>query len=165
MPIKEVFVEHIGEVTISRNRQAIRFKIAIRPDGKIRVTIPWMATFHSGEKFLAEHLNWIAETREKLAKKPNALKLIRPGHLFSTRNYHYHVSPAAVDRLRIRYLRSEKQVLFEYPDNLQIESEDLQKKLTLMVENVLRFDAKSYLPLRIAELAGNSWLCLPESDH
>ena len=153
MSTKEVFVEHIGEVTISRNRQANRFKITVRPDGKIRVTIPWLATFSSGEDFLNQHHKWITETREKLAKRPKVLKLIQPGHLFSTRNYHYHLVAADVSRLHIKYVNEGNQVIFQYPANQDIESEELQKKLTLMVEHVLRFDAKKYLPGRITELA------------
>jgi len=155
MPIREVFVEHIGAVTISRNRQAVRFKIAVRPDGIVRVTIPWQASFLSGEKFLTQHLQWIADTKEKMALNPTVPKSIQPGHLLSTRNYHYHVCPAEVPQLRIRYLREEKQVFFEYPANQRIESNELQGRLKLMIEHVLRFDARKYLPGRIAELAKN----------
>lgn len=153
MPFKEVFVEHIGAVTISRNRQAVRFKIAVRPDGKVRVTIPWLASFLSGEKFLTQHLQWIADTQKKMALKPVAPKSIQTGHLFSTRNYHYHVCSADLPQLRIRYSREEQQVIFEYPENQLIESDEVQSRLKLMVEHVLRFDARKYLPGRIAELA------------
>ena len=153
MPLKEVFVEHIGAVTISRNRQSVRFKIAVRHDGKVRVTIPWLASFLSGEKFLAQHLQWIADTREKMAKKPVAANSIQPGHLLSTRNYQYHVCSADIPQLRIRYAREEKQVFFEYPVNQSIESIELQNRLKAMIEHVLRFDARKYLPGRIAELA------------
>ena len=155
MLVKEVFVEHIGAVTISRNRQAVRFKVAVRPDGKVRVTIPWLASFVSGEKFLNQHLQWITDTREKMARKPMAPKSIQPGHQLSTRNYHYHVCSADIPQLRIRYSREEKQVFFEYPVTQPIESDELQSKLKLMIEHVLRFDARKYLPGRISELAKN----------
>jgi len=155
MNIKQLFIEHIGIVTISKNRQAIRFKITIRPNGTIRVTIPWIATFRSGEKFLSEHLQWVTQTKEKLAKKQAAPKLIQPGHLFSTRNYYYQVHPADVPRLRVRYPEKEKDIFFEYPMNQLIESDELQARLKLLIENVLRFDAKQYLPARIAELAAS----------
>lgn len=152
---RQVYIESIGAVTISKNRQATRFKITIRPDGTIRVTIPWIASFRSGEKFLAEHLQWISQTKEKLAEKQSSPRLIQPGHLFSTRNYHYHVCSADIPQFRIRYAEKEKRVLFEYPVNLSIESDELQNRLKLVIENVLRFDAKKYLPVRIAELASN----------
>jgi predicted metal-dependent hydrolase len=155
MDNKHIFIESIGEVTINKNRQAMRFKITIRPNGTVRVTIPWIASFQSGEKFLSEHLQWIAQTKQKLIEKQCVPKLIQPGHLFSTRNYHYHVCSADVPRFKIRYSEKEKNVLFEYPMNQSIDSNENQNILKLAIENVLRFDAKKYLPLRIAELALN----------
>ena len=150
---KEVFVENIGLVKICRNRRAVRFKISIKADGKIRVTIPWMASFRSGEQFLAEHHKWITETKAKLDKKPNVSKLIQVGHLFSTRNFHYHVCPANVPHPHIRHDRKTNIIYFEFPDHIPLESDEIQKKLELMIEHVLRFDARKYLPGRIRELA------------
>jgi predicted metal-dependent hydrolase len=155
MNSKLVNIGEIGEVTISKNRQATRFKITVRPNGAVRVTIPWITSFRSGEKFLSEHLEWIAQTKEKLAKKSGAPKLIQPGHLFSTRNFRYEVSPADVPKLRIRYAEKEKCIFFEYPMDQLIESDELQNRLRHTIGNVLRFDAKKYLPVRIAELASS----------
>jgi predicted metal-dependent hydrolase len=150
---KLIYIESIGAVTISKSRQSVRFKITIRPDGAVRVTIPWIATFRSGESFLTDHLRWIFQTKEKLAKKRETPKLIQPGHLFSTRNYHYHVGLADIPRFKIRYSEKEKIVTFEFPLNQSIESDESQNALKLAIENVLRFDAKRFLPARISELA------------
>ena len=155
MNIKQINIDPIGTVSITKNRQATRFKIAVRPDGTVRVTLPWTASFQSGEKFLREHLEWISQTKEKLAGKSGAPKLIQPGHLFSTRNYNYLVCSSDVSRFKIRYSEKEKNVLFEYPMNQIIETAEMQNTLKLAIENVLRFDAKKYLPLRIAELASS----------
>jgi len=155
MNIKQINIDRIGTVTITKNRQATRFKLSVRPEGIVRVTIPWTASFQSGEKFLGEHLQWIFQTKEKLAKKLGTPKLIQPGHLFSTRNYNYHVRSSAASRFKIRYSEKNKDVIFEYPTNQLIESIELQTTLKAAIENVLRFDAKKYLPLRIAELASS----------
>lgn len=155
MNSKLINIGEIGDVTINKNRQATRFKITIRPDGTVRVTIPWISSFRSGEIFLTEHLQWIAQTKDKLAKKTGVPKLIQPGHLFSTRNYRYEVCPADVPKLRIRYAEKERCIFFEYPMNQLIESDEVQQKLKLAIGNVLRFDARKYLPVRIAELASS----------
>ena len=152
---KEVDIDQLGSVSISRNRQCTRFKIVVKPDGSIRVSIPWLASFKNGEKFLHDHLVWINEAKEKLAKKAVPPKLILPGHLFSTRNYHYHVRPADHPVLRIKYNHAGKQVFFEYPMNQVVESDEIQNGLRVLIENVLRFDAKKYLPARIVELAAS----------
>jgi hypothetical protein len=150
---KLVHIESIGVVTICKNRQSTRYRIIVRPDGAVRVTIPSIASFQSGEQFLSDHLQWISQTKEKLAKKQGTPKLIQPGYLFSTRNYNYHVGLADIPRFKIRYLEKEKNVNFEFPLNKSIESVEAQKKLKLAIEYVLRFDAKKFLPGRIAELA------------
>lgn len=153
MNSKQINIEGIGTVTITKNSQATRFKIAIRPDGTVRVTIPGSSYFQNGEKFVTDHLQWIQITKEKLSKKSFPPKLILPGHLFSTRNYNYIVRSADVLGFKIRYSEKEKNVLFEYPISHLIESKELQNKLKEAIENVLRFDAKKYLPSRIEELA------------
>jgi predicted metal-dependent hydrolase len=155
MSIRQVNIEGIGEATISKNLQVRRFKITVRPDGTVRVTIPWLASFRSGEKFLSDHLQWIAQTKKKLAEKHYATRLIKDGHLFTTRNYQYHVRSADVPRLKIKYIDNENSVFFEYPLNQMVESKELQDTLKHAIENVLRFDAKKYLPQRIAELGAN----------
>jgi len=155
MHSKQIYLSNIGEITITRNRLAVRFKITVKPDGKIGVTIPWMASFASGEKFISGHLNWIAKTKEKQAEKHFSRKLIQPGRIFSTRNYHYRICPADLTIPRIKYAEKEKEVLFEYPADKIIESYEVQNSLKQMIENVLRFDARLYLPARIAELAAN----------
>jgi len=153
MPIKEVLIENIGLVTISKNRRATRFKVTVRPNGIIRVTIPWLASFRAGEEFLSNHREWIEQTKEKLAKKVMPPNLIHAGQLFSTRNYHYEVCTANIPRLKNNYEEKEKRIIFQCPLNQPIESNEIQKKLKLAIENVLRFDAKQYLPVRITELA------------
>ena len=153
MNTKILTVGNIGTVTLTKNRQATRFKISVKPDGSIRVTIPWLASFRNGENFLTDHLEWIIQVKEKLASKHNFPRLIQPGYLFSTRNYHYEVTIAEVQKLKIRYLDQEKKIFFEIPDPRSIGSEELQSQLKIAIENVLRFDAKRYLPGRIAELA------------
>ena len=155
MSNKLIHIENIGTITISKNRQTRQFKITLRPDGNIRVTIPWMETFRSGEQFLMDHLDWITQTKEKLNKKLGSLHRIKPGRLFSTRNYHYQVAPAEISQFKIRYAEKENCVHFEYPAHKDIESDEVQNILKQAIENVLRFDAKKYLPKRIAELASN----------
>ena len=150
---KQLTVENIGTITITKNRQATRFILSVQPNGTTRVTIPWLASFNNGEKFLSEHLGWILQAKEKMAGRLKPPRLIQPGHLFSTRNYHYEISLGEGPKLKIRYAEKEKKIFFEIPGSKNLGNEDLQSQLKRAVENVLRFDAKQYLPVRIAELA------------
>ncbi len=150
---KTVVLDRLGPVTISRNKLARRIKITVKPGGEVRVTIPQGASFHSGETFLADKRQWIDATLEKLARRPSANSLILPGHLFSTRNYRYDVIPAPVKKVRIRYSEKEKLVSFEYPEEMPVEAPEIQKSLKRVIEGMLRFEAKRFLPARTVEIA------------
>jgi predicted metal-dependent hydrolase len=153
MDEKTVILEKVGPVTIYKNRLATRIKITVKPNGGIRVTIPYMASFQSGENFLVEKQQWIEKTLGKIARKPLANKLILPGNLLATRNFRYEVVAASVQKVRIRYSKQEKLVCFEYPIGASIEAPEIQKSLKRAIEGVLRFEAKRFLPERTAELA------------
>ncbi len=152
-PTKTIELEPFGEILISRNRRSLSFRISIKPDGKVRLTIPWMASFSSGENFLKQQIQWITDTKARLSQRPKAIRLIQEGDQFTTPNYKYHVCSSAVNAPRIRYAKDKGIVFFEFPIAEKIESAEMQQKLTELIENVLRFDAKKYLPGRIEELA------------
>lgn len=153
MTEKTVNIENLGPVTIYRKKQSTRIKITVKPGGEIRVSIPWGASFQSGEQFLIDKREWIEKTLEKLAQKPSANILIAQGNVFSTRNFRYEVAPASVSSVRIRYSKEEKLVCLEYPKEKEIEMPEIQKSLKKVIEGVLRFEAKRFLPSRAAELA------------
>ncbi len=150
---KTIVLDRVGPVTIYRNKLANRIKITVKPGGVIRVTIPWRASFQSGEKFLTQKHQWIEKTLGKLALKHLGNRLILPGKLFETRNYRYEVVSASVQKVRLRYSKEKKIVCFEYPIEIPIESPEIQKSLKRVVEGMLRFEAKRFLPVRTAELA------------
>jgi len=152
-PSKTIELEPIGEVLISRNRRSLNFRISIKPDGKVRLTIPWLASFSSGENFLKQQIQWITDTKARLSQRPKAIRLIQEGHQFKTSNYTYQVRSAAVLKPRIRYVRIEGTLYFEFPNTQKIESAEIQLSLKTLIEKMLRADAKKYLPKRIEELA------------
>jgi predicted metal-dependent hydrolase len=150
---KTVVLDKVGPVTIYRNKLAHRIKITVKPDRVVRVTIPWRASFQSGENFLIEKQQWLNRTLDKLARKPLANKIILPGNIFTTRNFRYEVAQASVQKVRIRYAKQEKLVCLEYPKEASIETPEIQKSLKRAIEGVLRFEAKRFLPARTAEIA------------
>lgn len=152
-PSQVIDLEDIGEVLITRNRRSLSFRISIKPDGNVRLTIPWMASFRSGENFLKQQIQWITDTKARLSQKPKVIRLIQEGHQFTTPNYTYLVRSSAVLKPRIRYVRKEDTFYFEFPNTQKIESSEVQLSLKTLIEKMLRVDAKKYLPIRIAELA------------
>jgi len=152
-PSKVIALEPIGEVSIVRNRRSMRFRISVKPDGNVRLTIPWLASFRSGENFLKQQIQWIEETKIRISQRPKVIRLIQEGHQFTTPNFTYFVCSAAILKPRTRYVRKEDTFYFEFPNTQKIESSEVQLSLKTLIEKMLRVDAKKYLPNRIAELA------------
>jgi predicted metal-dependent hydrolase len=153
MTEKIIQLESIGPVTIYRNRRSTRVKITIKTGGEVRVSIPWTSSFESGEKFLTEKKQWIESTLSKIARRTGSSGMISPGVLFNTRNYQYLVSPAPTDKIRISFSRQENTVQLLYPEFLNVASPDIQEKLKKVIEGVLRFEARRFLPVRAQQLA------------
>jgi predicted metal-dependent hydrolase len=155
MTEKIIDLEDIGPVTIYRNKRSTRLKITIKSGGEIKVAIPWTVSFDSGMRFLEEKRNWIKHTLVKIARNTGTSGLIQQGPLFSTRNFHYEVLPAPVEKIRIRFSKTENIVRLEYPEKEELSSPSIQEKLKTVIEGVLRFEARRYLPQRAAQLAFN----------
>jgi len=155
MTEKIIELEDVGPVTIYRNKRSTRVKITIKAGGAVKVAIPWEASFEAGIRFLEEKKKWVVQTLAKIAKNTGASNLILPGPLFSTRNYHYEVSPAPIEKIRIRFSKAENSVRLEYPIGADIKSPSVQEKLKTVIEGVLRFEAKRYLPQRTEQIAAS----------
>jgi len=155
MTEKTIEFENFGPVTIYRNKRATRIRILVKPGGVVRVTIPWTASFQSGENFLLEKKTWVESTLSKIARKTGSSGLISQGTLLSTRNFRYDVMPESVERVRISFSKADKIVTFQYPSGVDLQSSQIQDKLKIAIEGVLRFEAKRFLPARTAEIASN----------
>lgn len=150
---KLFLLEGVGAVKIIRNHKASLVKITVRSARDIRVTVPWGAPFSTGEKFLQTKKDWVIKIIEKLAQKVTIQKQVIDGELFKTRNNLYKVAPGFNERLHIRYIEPNKTVLIEYPQYSDPASEDMQSQIKILIEGVLRFEAKRFLPIRTRQLA------------
>jgi predicted metal-dependent hydrolase len=150
---KIIQLDEVGTVKIIRNHKASRVKITIRSAIDIRVTVPWGAPFSTGEKFLQTKKDWVIQTVEKLAKKATISKQVVDGDLFATRNNLYKVAAGSNERLHIKYIEPQKTVLIEYPQHADPATEEMQSQIKFLIEGVLRFEAKRYLPMRTRQLA------------
>ena len=153
MSEKKVHLEGVGLIAITRNVRSLNIRISVKSDGKVRVTIPWTTPFSAGEKFLQAKKDWIIKTIAKLAKRVPSKTLIADGELFATRSYQYNIASAPVEIPRIRFSETEKTVVFEYPEKENLSSEPLQSQIKTLIENVLRFEAKRYLPKHTRQIA------------
>lgn len=150
---KVIHLEGIGEVKVLRSARASRIRISVNATGEVKLTLPDDAPIASGEDFLHSRLDWLIKTREKMARKAVPPRQLIDGDLFTTRHYRYRISAGPLERPKIKFIEPEKTVLIQYPDHANPASEELRKKINSMIEALLRFEARQYLPVRTRQLA------------
>jgi predicted metal-dependent hydrolase len=65
----EVFdIEGIGPVLLARSPRAKRVTITIRPDKRIRVSVPARLSFKAALEFVRQKENWIKKTRSRIRR-------------------------------------------------------------------------------------------------
>ena len=150
---KTIRVPGIGEVRMVRKARSKRLRIAVKATGEVSVSIPWLFSFSRGESFLEEKKTWVIKTRLRLEQRGLTRTPLQPGDLFVTRNYRYLLLPGKTDRVRVQLKPEEKVVVISYPEMESLQHPEIQGKIKLAMEGVLRYEAKRYLPVRTRELA------------
>jgi predicted metal-dependent hydrolase len=154
---KEIELQHIGTVKLVKHKRARRIKITVKPTG-VRVTIPVSVSFKTGEEFATSKKEWIKKAKEKIPTDILLLNFDSDGRLFSTRNYLYKLEPAEIDFVNVKVLKSDNTVLFQHPQHLNINSPKVQRALKYGAEEMLRKEAKEYLPQRTHEIGAKMGL-------
>jgi predicted metal-dependent hydrolase len=153
MSVKILFVDGIGEVQLVRKARSSRLRISVKSSGEVMVSIPWIMPFSRGAEFLEEKRLWVIKTQLKLEKHGLTRKALVPGLLFSTRGLKYHLMPGNGDKIKVNFRPEEHEAIINYPITASLQDADIQSKIGLAVEGVLRYEAKRYLPGRARELA------------
>ena len=68
--MKTIF-EHpvLGAITLSQSLRARRISISVRPTGEVRLSYPRLVATRRALAFLESKVEWVAETRRRLAEK------------------------------------------------------------------------------------------------
>lgn len=154
MSEKTLWMEEIGEVLFIRKPRLKRLRISVKPTGEVVVAIPWLLSFSRGEAFLGEKMSWVIKTRQKLEKRGFKQLQLQDGPLFSTRSWQYRLTPGKTAQVRVQLRQEEKSVEISYPETASLQQPEIQSRIRVALEGVLRYEAKRYLPGRARELAG-----------
>jgi predicted metal-dependent hydrolase len=140
-------IPEIGNVLLSRNRNAKRLTISIRPTKGVRVTIPGYLPLTTAKLFVEQKRGWIIDKLNEISSK-ESLKAISSG--YKTR-YHT-LNLIACNSKNINVKIESEIVNFYYPQDYSSTSTEVQSALKNTIEQVFRLEAKKYLPSRVDEL-------------
>ncbi len=114
------------------------------------MVVPRFATFDMGYRFALENREWIASHLQQLdaALKSNVYNEERP---FSTR---YHTVRFSRCQTRcVQAVKADGGYEMRFPADTDFSSAQIQRQIRMFLTELLRHEAKTYLPDRVAKLA------------
>ena len=148
MKIKTFYIKNIGEVDFVRNKRAKYLRITVKPCGKVRVTLPFGYTYDQGRDFVLQKIQHVQAALEKIQENR---KIFDENSDFKTRNHSLKISAHAGKECA--YHLKEGRLEFYYPKNSDITELRIQNAIKSILIEVMRQEAKDYLPLRVEKFA------------
>jgi len=68
--------EVLGEVAIERRARSRRITLRVRPDGSVKVTVPWLVPLREAERFVAARREWVEAARERMLQRQAAAEAL-----------------------------------------------------------------------------------------
>lgn len=148
MSTKYINIEQVGLVTFTINERSGRIRLSVKPDGEIVVTMPSSALYRDAIRFTESKTEWILKQQTKILA---GLTLFAPESCFKTRFHKLAITKGNTDRVYNRVGNGVIQIFI--PEKVNHELPKVQDFIKNTLIDVMRWEAKAYLPKRLKELA------------
>ncbi|MEW5846191.1 MAG: SprT family zinc-dependent metalloprotease [Bacteroidota bacterium] len=144
--VKQCTYPQIGTVTYTYRIGSRRITLRVKKDNSIHVTIPYLVKFSFAEDFVLSKTDWI------VSRLHENLKHSKPIVEFTTK---YHIVHLQADNniTKNRVIKTGNEIIIFHPISVESTSKGLQEYAKKVITEVLRAEAKYYLPNRVKELA------------
>ncbi|HOU73524.1 M48 family metallopeptidase [Tenuifilum sp.] len=143
---KQCTYPHIGTVTYTYRTRCKRITLRVKKDNSIHVTIPYLVKFSYAEDFVISKADWIQKKLKENAERA------KPITEFKSR-YHLVRLQAESGLSKCTVIKNGTDVLLLYPSTADPASYSIQSLAKKIIAEVLRAEAKYYLPQKLNELA------------
>ena len=147
---KKEEIKNIGVVYFIRSRKASRISIRITREKEVRVSVPVYASLDNARAFVISKQDWIIKTLNKVDKKFQD-SIIVPDKGLKTHFHTFVFNKKAIEKVLVKI--ESGIVKIDYPEELSHEDQKLQDAFRYTYIEILRKEAKYYLPPRLSELA------------
>lgn len=148
MTTKNIEIDRIGNVTFTINERSRRIRISIKSDGEIVVSFPSAVPVRDAIRFVESKVDWILKQKTKIKLR---LTLFAPESCFKTRFHQLAITKGNTDKVYNRVGNGVIQIFI--PDRVNHEQPKVQEFIKKTLIDVMRWEAKIYLPKRLKELA------------
>ena len=148
MTTKIIDIDRIGDVTFTVNERSRRIRISLKSDGEIVVSFPPTVPMRDAVRFVESKVDWILKQKTKIKSR---LTLFAPESCFKTRFHQLAITKGNTDKVYNRVGNGVIQIFI--PDRVNHEQPKVQEFIKKTLIDVMRWEAKVYLPKRLKELA------------
>lgn len=148
MTTKYVNIEHVGQVAFTISERSRRIRLSVKPNAEIVVTMPSSVLYRDAIRFVESKTEWITKQQTKIQA---GLTLFAPESCFKTRFHRLAITKGHSDKVYNRVGNGIIQIFI--PEKVDHELPKVQEFIKKTLIDVMRWEAKIYLPKRLKELA------------
>ncbi len=150
MKSKTYCIPSFGDILVCKHFNTKRVTIKVRAGEIPKVVIPSLMPFEIGYRFALEKQQWVKDHMQKMVEiKP--VPLLVNGNYFQTR--FHQIQPALHPHKNVVSRKQGEVITLFFSDNEPLDSEKNQKLIRAFIIELLRKEAKMYLPERTKHLA------------
>jgi len=149
---KKEHIDGIGEVTFVKTKRTKNLRISMSPHKGVRVSVPNLMSFRKAFSFVIENQDWIHKHLPEMERKLEGQTVFDENTDFTT----YRRKLVILIKPNIKAPRAKllkEKILVEFPESLDIYTEQYQDFIRTIIEETWRKEAKELLPIRTSELA------------
>jgi predicted metal-dependent hydrolase len=149
-------MEGIGQVNITRRRGTKRISLRVKPDGSVQVYHPWFAGQKEVLAFVKQHTGWIREHQQKVAEKRFYYTI---NSTVETKFHSIQILP--IEKGKLQAALKGNQVVLTVPADLETGSDQVQHFIKKVVTEVCRKES----PLPGSAISLSVWVHLSKSIY
>ncbi|MEL7586716.1 MAG: SprT family zinc-dependent metalloprotease [Prolixibacteraceae bacterium] len=141
-------VEPVGSVLITRNNRSRRIRLRVKPDGEVLVSMPALVSEQKALDFVRSKVNWILKQQQDLKA---GLTIFDSNNGFKTKFHLLRI--IRVEHAKVSAMVGQGIVQVNIPNRYDYNHPEIQNFVRKVLVQVMRQEAKVYLPSRLNELA------------
>jgi predicted metal-dependent hydrolase len=145
---KYYHVEPVGPVLIKKNNRSHRIRLRVNPDGKVLVSMPSSGSDQKALDFVRAKSDWILKQQQNIKA---GLTVFTPETSFKTR-FHL-LKIIRVEHAKVSAMVGKGIVQINIPRKQDCQHPGIQQFIRRVIVQVMRQEARIYLPQRLNELA------------
>jgi len=144
MSTKYVNIDNVGQISLTINERSRRIRLSVKSDGEIVVSMPSNVPYSDALRFVESKTDWIIKQQSKVQA---GLTIFAPESCFKTKFHQLAITKGSTDRVYNRVGNGVIQIFI--PEKVNHELPKVQEFIKKTLIDVMRWEAKIYLPKRL----------------